>query len=258
MLHSRSILYVATGESYVIEAIKNARLTRNYSQDIPIYIVTDQPNFHELNETFDYVLPHDCPSYTYRDKILPLVNLPTEECLFLDSDAFLIHPAQFIFEACHHFDLAATHAPVRHPPGWDDCITPILFPEYNSGVLFLKRTNTISAFIQQWLALYDKVKLSHNQSWDQATLRTTLWQFISNHNLKLLTLPPEANLRTTKPWTAGRGLPVFVIHGRLDVSELNSFIHYLNSDIDCFRTWVHWIKSNPSSSIHPRHDRTFY
>ena len=242
MLHSRSILYVASGESYVIEAIKNARLTRNYSQDIPIYIVTDQPNFHELNETFDYVLPHDCPSYTYRDKILPLVNLPTEECLFLDSDAFLIHPAQFIFEACHHFmSLSAS-------PGWDEDIS----------ILFLKRTNTISAFIQQWLALYDKVKLSHNQSWDQATLRTTLWQFISNHNLKLLTLPPEANLRTTKPWTAGRGLPVFVIHGRLDVSELNSFIHYLNSDIDCFRTWAHWIKSNPSSSIHPRHDRTFY
>ncbi|QNI41148.1 hypothetical protein [Synechococcus sp. A15-28] len=258
MLHSRSIIYVATGESYVKEAIKNAKLTREYSIDIPIYIVTDLPGNQELYEVFDYVLPHQYPTYSYRDKILPLVNLPTDECLFLDSDAFLIYSAHFIFEVCQHYEVAATHAPVRHPPGWDDCVTPLLFPEYNSGVLFLRRSTIISSFIKYWLDLYDKVRLSHNQSWDQATLRSSLWQFISNHNLKLLTLPPEVNLRTTKPWTAGRGLPVFVIHGRLDVSELDSFIHYLNSDIDCFRTWSHWINIHPSSSIQPRHDRTFH
>ena len=78
-----------------------------------------------------------------------------------------------------------------------------------------------------------------------------------NNNLRVSVLPPEANLRTTKPWIAGRGLPVSIVHGRFDYAEINPFISFLNSDIDRFRTWSEWLNTYPNSTIRPRFDRTF-
>ena len=69
---------------------------------------------------------------------------------------------------------------------------------------------------------------------------------------KILNLPSEANLRTTKPWIAGKGMPVFVVHGRIPQNEWPTFLHYLNNDIDIFRDWRDWIINNPQSKILPK------
>ena len=94
-----------------------------------------------------------------------------------------------------------------------------------------------------------------SQDWDQASLRSVVWKFQRDRNLRLSILP-QVNLRLTKPWVAGRGLKVGVIHGRPPL-EIESFLEFLNADFDRFRTWAEWLSLHPNTQIRPRYDRTY-
>ena len=116
----------------------------------------------------------------------------------------------------------------------------------------MRRSSQQHQMIRQWLSLYDQIFNDYNHEWDQASLRSTLWTFITLNRIRFLTLPQEFNLRTPRPWVAGRGMPVHIIHGRFKESELNSFMHFLNSDIDRFRLFDEWLESHPDSRIRPQ------
>ena len=251
------ILYVATGADCCAEAIDNAKRTHIYNPNLPISIKTDKFCQAKSSGEFTTILSFEDPSFSYRDKIVGLQDLPFEITLFLDSDACLISSADEFFNLTTNFDLAAVTAPVRHPPGWSDCSVPLLFPELNTGVLLIRRTAQWDSLVNSWLKLYDDCFKKYRQTWDQATFRSVIWQAINSDKYRFLNLPLEANLRTTKPWVAGRGMPVFVIHGRYPAGEFNKFVDYLNDDIDRFRTWIEWLNLYPESQIRPRHDRTF-
>ena len=251
------VLYIATGERCRSEAILNAQRCRNANPNLAITIKTDRTDHPGLANVFDSVILCSNPSYSYRDKIIGLSQLPYEQTLFLDSDACLIGSAVDLFEILQEADLAAAHAPVRHPPGWSDVAVPSVFSELNSGVLLMRRSIVVDELMSAWLLLYDELLQTHGQSWDQASFRSVLWSFLRSQKLRFLHLPPEANLRTTKPWFAGRGLPVYVVHGRFSSHEFDPFVEFLNSDIDRFRTWDQWVDKHPTTSIRPRFDRTF-
>jgi len=251
------LLYVATGDQHSSEAIKNIILSRPYLQNLKTCLVTDKVRGSEYLY-FDFVRIHDSPIFGYRDKISSLLNLPFDITLFIDSDAFISSSLDPIFQLASVVDFAAAHAPVRHPPGWSDNSPPLSFPEFNSGVMLFRRSQSIAELIRHWLKIYDDLFVSFNQHWDQASLRSSLWRhLLINKNFRLGVLPPEANLRTTKPWIAGRGMPVSVVHGRFDSLEVDNFLSFLNTDIDRFRTWAEWLTLYPCSSIKPRFDRTY-
>lgn len=254
---SRGLLYIATGTSYIQEAVKNVVRSRPFLEGIKTCIVTDSDD-ESLHRIFDFVLPHPSPVYSYRDKLLPLQNLPFEETLFLDTDACLINPASDIFAACSLADFAAVYSPVRLPPGWRSESVPSFFPEVNSGVMYFKVSDIQMSFVATWIELYDSLFNEYCQKWDQASLRHVVWMFMAQHNFRFHVLPSEVNLRTTKPWTVGRGLSCAVIHGRFSDSEFDDFVNYLNADIDRFRFWSEWLSLHPETTIRPRYDRTFY
>ena len=248
------IVYVATGDKYIDEAIFSASLTRTHTRH-PIYIITDNPHNPNLAQScFTKIIQHPSPKYSYRDKISALVSLEFDYTLFLDTDAFLVWDDSNLFKLLQTFDVAASYAPVRHPPGWSDSTPPITFPELNTGVLLLKKSELQKYFISSWLTLYDRIFSEHSQTWDQASFRSALWSFLQSSNLKFLVLPPEANLRTPKPWIAGRGMDVNIIHGRFVRNELDAFVSYLNTSINRFRTSDEWLRLNPSTSIRPMFD----
>ena len=112
-------------------------------------------------------------------------------------------------------------------------------------------------YLYNWLDQYDQVNLQTGQLWDQATYRSAIWVAILSQSLSFYILPDEVNIRTTKPWIVGRGLPAYVIHGRFDSTEYSNFLDYLNSDLDKFRTSELWLESFPESTIRPRFDRTY-
>lgn len=251
------IHYVATGTKYIDEALKNAKFTKDVlGLSIPLSIATDNPSHNDLS-LFDFVSKIPKPSFSYRDKIQGLMSLPFRYTLFLDTDAFVSHPLDDALEIVQRFDLSCTYAPVRHPPGHRDASIPACFPEVNTGVMFLSDTSNVRSLIKNWLHTYDEWLLKYDQRWDQASFRYVLWLAYCTSTITTHILPPEFNLRTTKPWIIGRGMPAYIIHGRYNRSELEQFIDYLNHDIDCFRTYSLWLDKFPNSSIRPRHDRTF-
>ena len=255
---TQGVLYVATGQKYAVEALNSCILTRKFNPSVNIAIATDNVDyFSDSTFIFDKIIGIADPSYSYGDKILGLYDLPYDHTIFLDTDAFAIRDLDSLFKFSVHADVCACFAPVSHPPGWTSPDVPQLFPELNSGVLSIKKSKVALSLIQSWNSLYKELCVSHRQSWDQASLRHVLWDYIINYKLSFLPFPPEVNLRTSKPWTASRGQPVFIIHGRFDQEELDSFSLYLNSDIDRFRTWSIWKEHNPQTSIRPRFDRTF-
>ena len=251
------ILYVATGTKCCAEAIDNASRTRLFQPSLSISIKTEMTALAEHSNMFDNIISFSSPYLSYRDKISGLLDLPYEQTLFLDSDACVISDIMQFSSLLNVADLAAAYAPVRHPPGWNDPSVSRLFPELNTGVLLIRRSPQWTLIVQKWLALYDSLVESHSQFWDQASFRSVLWSAISHHHLRFLHLPSETNLRTTKPWIAGRGLPVYVVHGRYPDHEFLDFSNYLNSDIDRFRTWNEWLALYPNTKIRPRFDRTF-
>ena len=253
----RGILYIATGERCCSEALLSAQRCRQTNPCLPITIKTDAPNYPNLEKVFDSVIVYPNPNYSYRDKVSGLSSLPYEETLFLDSDACLIGSASGLFEILEGSDLAAAHAPVRHPPGWSDIAVPSAFSELNTGVLLMRRSIVIDDLMAAWIVLYDKLFQTYGQSWDQASFRSVLWTSLKCKKLRFLHLPPEANLRTTKPWFAGRGALVKIIHGRFPPDEFQTFVEFLNGDVDRFRTWDQWLGMHPETRIRPRFDRTY-
>lgn len=248
------IFYIATGHTYLQEAISSALISQAHSS-LPIAICTDLVDEVPIN-LFTYIIPHPCPCYSYRDKITPLLLSPFISTLFLDTDAFLVHSPDALLLLLDSFEFAGAAAPVRIPPGWVDSSVPMCFPEINSGVLLYKKSRTGRKLIKRWLLLYDSLNSQFGQQWDQASLRSVLWSFIKNKSLRFFCLPPEFNLRTTKPWIAGRGSPVFVIHGRFDMDEAEKFIEYINSDTSKFRSSEIWLRSFPHSTICPKFDNS--
>ena len=248
------IVYVATGKSFVQEAISSGLQLRACSQVSSLSLYTDQFSFTEysthIQSIFDYVCVLDSPSFSYRDKIVGIQQALTkfESFLFLDTDTFVLHDIHFL-HLDSYFDFAACHAPVRIPQGCEQLDVPPYFPEMNSGVMFFRSGLLVNQLVTYWLERYDLAYRLYSHHWDQYSLRASLWYFSSVYHLKIHTLPPEFNLRLTKPWIVGKGLPVYIIHGRISPVELSLLSDYLNNDIYRFRTWFEWKSLYPSTSL---------
>lgn len=223
-------LLVATGARHALEACRAVWQIKRVLPTAQITVITDQGGLFQ-QDLLDQLLPHPDPRHSYRDKIAPLLQLPYKRTLFFDTDVHLLQPLDDLFRLLHHVDLCGCHAPVRWAQ-WRDPAVPECVPELNSGVLGLRRNRRTTALIRRWLQLYDQVGVA----FDQATLRSALWERLSRQQLRLSILPPEYNLRTTKPWIAGQGMAVKVVHGRVAEAEQPALQAYLNTNTNVFRS----------------------
>jgi len=243
------LIYVATGRSYFDEAISNIARSSAFISHLPITIYSDCVYQHNLLPKNVSVKILSNPLFSYGDKITPLSEAPYDYNLFLDTDTVVISTVDYLFDLLSTFDLCASLAPVRHPCGWSSSNPPTLFTEFNTGVILYRRSSTTQQFFYDWQQLYNNLFLEFNQTWDQASFREILWLYISTSKFRFFTLPPECNLRLTKPWIVGKGLKASILHGRLDNTDLNNLISYLNSDVSFFRTWEDWQKLYPDSKL---------
>ena len=225
---SEGVLFIATGARHRREACAAVKHCRPHLKGRPVALVTDAPASipHGL---FEQVLPHPGPRHSYRDKIEPLISPPFKRTLYLDTDAELIHPVCDLFALLEHVECLACHAPVRFH-GWKDPAIPDGFCEVNSGVIGLQHCTNSEELIGHWLMSYDRIGVKE----DQASLRISLWEGI-NRGLKFYVLPTEYNIRTTKPWTVGRGNPARIIHGRLTPRQRWKLIAYLSGAEGSFK-----------------------
>ena len=191
--------------------------------------MTDKPEYFP-DGLFDKIILHRQPRKSYRDKILPLLDLPYKRTLFLDTDLELLSPVDDVFHILRSVDLVGCHAPVRWSD-WRSDLVPEGVSELNSGVLGFRRCSSQRELVRHWLKLYDSVKIEFDQA---SHLGQQFGGLLSKRGLRTWILPPEYNLRTPKPWLTGSGMSVKIVHGRVP-DEQQKLHHYLNDKIDHFR-----------------------
>lgn len=206
---SRGFIYVATGVSYVEEAVKSACSFKAAMPATPICLFTDQPEIGRRHDCFDEIREITEPEFGPNDKFNGLKNSPFDHTVFLDTDTWCLDQVDELFRLLERFEFAAAHAPVRAmnmvPAG-----VPRTFPELNTGVLAFRRCPPVTELFERWQSDYLDFRKRREIKRDQLSFRKAL--YFSSVNLTIL--PPEYNLRTVFSYFVGGMAPVKIVHAR--------------------------------------------
>lgn len=193
------VVFVATGARYIACAEAAARSVRQHMPEIPIALFTDAGRLGvAVSGIFDPVIALDAAHR--RSKVDCLMNAPFERTLFLDADIRVLEDVSEVFELLDRFDIAMAHAHARNRAAtravWTRAL-PDAFPQFNTGVVAVRRSPLTRALLQAWSDSYKSAGFRK----DQVTLRELLWE----SDLRIATLPPEYNIRYPKYlWLWGR------------------------------------------------------
>lgn len=207
---SRGVLYLASREPYLEEAVQSARSVRNHNPDLPITLYA--PPAYDAPAVFDEVRRLEDPDHDFSDSNVTPDQLPYDRTLFLDSDTYVTGSLEPVFDVLETHDLAAAQDPTRtgtvaHSHDHD---VPATFPQYNTGVLALRDAGPVHDLLTRWHALYHDLESSHGLN--QPAFRVALYE----SDAALATLPPEYNFRignvaNSVLYACG---PVRILHGR--------------------------------------------
>jgi hypothetical protein len=207
------ILYIATGENFIDEAINSAVSVKKVMPEIPLAIYTNKKLSDETAKLFDVITIIHNPKFSFSDKIPHLINTPFERTLFLDTDTVMLNPVWELFELLDQFDIAYCHAPWRQCPGENNQLqdVPDCFSEANTGVLAFKNSCNVKDLFGKWQEVYSMQLTQENPpNHDPPAFRRVLY----STNARAYVLPPEYNTRTPMPIFKGGGIPVKILHGR--------------------------------------------
>jgi hypothetical protein len=154
---SNGAVYIITQDvRYVNLLLTSAESLKRAMPDLPITVFSQFPVESRLIEKVVKVEPSRDGFY---DKSRLIQNSPYNRTLFIDADTFVLAPIPEIFTLLDHFDCAATHEEYlntdwhnRYPQAG----VPPSFPEFNTGILMLKRSDRLHRMLEEWGALYRK------------------------------------------------------------------------------------------------------
>jgi len=197
-------LYIATGEEFVEEARISARTVAKHHPNIPICLMTD---IDVQDSVFDEFQQIDDPQYGFEDQILQLSETPFKRTIYLDSDIYADDNVSEVFNTLDEFDVALVHSQSRK--AWSIPDVPEAFPEYNSGVMAYKLTESFHQFLSLWEEIYFTEKETETTMRNQPSLRKALYE----SDIRIATLTPEYNCMFRYPGHVVGKVKLF--HGRL-------------------------------------------
>jgi hypothetical protein len=208
-MSDQGVVYIATGDKFVEEATLSARTVREQMPNVPIALMTDLDTNIDV---FDTTIEIEQPRHDFGDQVFHLGRTPYEKTIYLDTDIYLYESIEGLFTLLSNFDLAAAHNQRYYSSERVDiegiAAIPRSFPEYNSGVVAMKRNDRVQSFLNEWRDAYEQV-VEHGQVHNQAAFRLALYR----SDVRLATIPPEYNCVFHRPGTVNRTVKVF--HGRL-------------------------------------------
>jgi hypothetical protein len=188
---SKGIIYAATGEQFVREAVISAQSVREIHPDMSITLFSDVGSDHTV---FDSIITLDEPEYGFGDKITALPKTPYDRTLFLDTDIYVCEDISSIFDLLDRFDLAAAHNHNREAPEAAELNdVPDSFPEYNTGVLLYNDTADSMELLRAWKQHY--LRRRKQDPHDQPSFRQALYE----SDIRFATLTPEFNCMVRYP-----------------------------------------------------------
>lgn len=211
------------GGRYLNEVASSVDSLRRHNPRISIQLVTDKDSDITENPLFDTItIVDNGPSreLVLRAKIDALSLAKYDANLFLDSDTYICGDIRPLFSLAKHYDLAMAYAPRRRDPEWSppDMDIPPWLPEFNSGVILMRKSNRTARFLTEWRQLY----MEYAKWNDQMALRVALFRSL-DYGLKVYPLPPEYNCRTL--CMAQLGDKAYILHGRGDMHKIASQIN---------------------------------
>jgi hypothetical protein len=219
---TKGVIYAATGERHVAEALVSARSLKIHMPYLPVTLYTDRAlAAADVDDMVEFA------GDGYLSRIPILESSPYERTLFLDSDTYVCGDLAGLFALLDDFDIALAHAPVRAMYEVEG--VPDSFPEFNAGVILYRRSEGVSAALRDWADCFARFQEQRDRGevrWlrpegkrihthDQGALRAALYR----SGLRIATLAPEYNCRFTEPGFVDG--PVKILHGRgLDLAEV--------------------------------------
>lgn len=180
----KGFVFAVTGASYRRLAVLAANSVRTHHPDIAIDVYTDAPI---EDGPFDQV--HVIDSTSIRPRFHALREHRFDRAVVLDADMLAVAPLGDIFDVLERHDLALAH------DQWRNCSPtrviwqyqpPAAFPQFNGGLVGIRRSDKTLAFVDQWEAGF----VDHGINRDQASLRQILWE---DREMQVAVLPPEYN-----------------------------------------------------------------
>ena len=214
-------LYVANKQKFVSEAIISAKSIRQFS-NLPIAIVcTEELAGDEVYSFFDIVvINQEINNFIYLAKIVGIQSSPFQRTIFLDSDTFICADISPLFELLDIVDIATTQENSYHTGNIASKFKNII-PEFNSGVIVLKKSKVIEKLLNDWLITC----LNHNIKNDMPGLREAILQNFDA--IKYFILPQEFNSHGYGSMLILNG-EVKIIHERLGKKWNTTTPHFLS------------------------------
>jgi hypothetical protein len=211
------IIYSASGEEYVAQALVSARSSLRHNPVPHLLFASPPPKEKEIAGL--EVEAFEASDNPYVDKIANMRRSRFERTLFLDSDTFVVDEVTHLFELLDHYEVAAAFAPGRRVS--QDPDMPQAFYEFNTGVVAWHASERTAAFLADWQRTYfawEQEKpfpaaAGSGGPADQPAFRRCAWK----HRIQLMVLGPEYNYRTRFPGAVADR--VRVIHGHQEDYE---------------------------------------
>ena len=227
---SRGAVYIITQDPrYVDLLLTSAASLKRAMPDLPITVFSQ---FAVDSPFFERVVPVEPTQDGFYDKSRLIQNSPYERTLFIDADTYVVEPVPELFELLDQFDCAATHEEYVSTD-WHNRYPrpdiPSSFPEFNTGILLLKRSDRLNRVLEQWGSLYrEYLEQKPGQPInDQPFFGVAVY----GGDVRVATLTREYNCKFR-----GQGYlncRVKIVHGhvefKLDLTFLNKAVRALNA-----------------------------
>jgi len=210
---SKGAIYIVTQDPrYVDLLLISAASLRQAMPDLPITLFSQFPVDSSL---FERVVTIEPTSDGFYDKTRWIRESPYERTMVIDADTYVIESVPELFFLLDRFECAANHEEyvntdwLNHYPRTD---IPASFPELNTGILMLKRSEKMERVLEDWGNLY-KAYLDEGTGRkinDQPFFRVALYR----GEARVATLTREYNCKFR-----GQGYlngPVKIIHGHVN------------------------------------------
>ena len=211
---SSGAVYIITQDPrYVDLLMTSAGSLKRVMPDLPITVFSQFPVDRSLFENVEFVEPTQDGFY---DKSRLIQNSPYDRTLLIDADTYVLEPVPELFSLLDHFDCAVTHEEYLNTDWHNRYLQPDIpssFPEFNTGILMLKRSDRVSRLLEHWGSLYrnfleEKPGQSIN---DQPFFRVAAYY----SDVRIATLTREYNCKFRgQGYLNGR---VKIIHGNVEL-----------------------------------------
>jgi len=227
---SNGAVYIITQDKrYVNLLLTSAASLKRAMPELPITVFSQFPvDGAELSNVITVAPTQD----GFYDKAMLIRQSPYERTMFIDADTFVVEPVPELFSLLDRFDCAAAHEEYLNTDWFNYYARqdiPQSFPEFNTGVLMLRRSERTDRLLGDWGKLYHEYLTGKpdKQINDQPFFRAAVY----DSDVRMATLTREYNCKFR-----GQGYlngPVKILHGHVKFEvkpeHINKAVKALNA-----------------------------